>query len=54
MPKVPGVKDLNFFSSLFSAGDPVNIQLSSKYMDDLLSAKDDLKSKLVNFPESLM
>ena len=50
MQKVPGVKDLNFFSSLFSAGDPVNIQLSSKYMDDLLSAKEDLKSKLVKFP----
>jgi multidrug efflux pump subunit AcrB len=50
MPKVPGVKDLNFFSSLFSAGDPVNIQLSSKYMDDLLSAKEDLKLKLVKFP----
>ena len=50
MPKVPGVKDLNFFSSLFSAGDPVNIQLSSKYMDDLIMAKDELKSKLVKFP----
>lgn len=50
MPKVPGVKDLNFFSSLFSAGDPINIQLSSKYMDDLLMAKDELKSRLVKFP----
>ena len=50
MPKVPGVKDLDFFSSLFSAGDPVNIQLSSKYMDDLIMAKDELKSKLVKFP----
>ena len=50
MPKVPGVKDLTFFSSLFSAGDPVNIQLSSKYMDDLLLAKDDLKAKLVKYP----
>ena len=50
MPKVPGVKDLIFFSSLFSAGDPVNIQLSSKYMEDLISAKEDLKTKLVKFP----
>ena len=50
MPTVPGVKDVSFFSSLFSAGDAVNVQLSSKYMDDLLAAKDELKSKLVQFP----
>lgn len=50
MPKIPGAKDLTFFSSLFSTGDPVNIQLSSKYMDDLLAAKDELKTKLVQFP----
>ena len=50
MPVIPGVKDVLFFSSLFSAGDPVNIQLSSKYMDDLLAAKDELKTKLVQYP----
>tara|TARA_B100000809_G_scaffold247022_1_gene275588 strand:+ start:384 stop:3545 length:3162 start_codon:yes stop_codon:yes gene_type:complete len=50
MPTVPGVKDVSFFSSLFSAGDAVNVQLSSKYMDDLLAAKDELKTKLVQFP----
>ena len=50
MPMVPGVKDVSFFSSLFSAGDAVNVQLSSKYMDDLLAAKDELKTKLVQFP----
>jgi multidrug efflux pump subunit AcrB len=50
MPVIPGAKDVLFFSSLFSAGDPVNIQLSSKYMDDLLAAKDDLKTKLVQYP----
>ena len=50
MPSVPGVKEVGFFSSLFSAGDPVNVQLSSKYMDDLLEAKDELKRELVLFP----
>jgi len=50
MPPVPGVKEVGFFSSLFSAGDPVNVQLSSKYMDDLLNAKEELKRELVQFP----
>jgi multidrug efflux pump subunit AcrB len=44
------VKQLSFFSSLFSAGDPVNIQLSSKYMDDLFAARDELKEKLIEYP----
>ena len=47
---IPGVKEISFFSSLFSAGDPVNIQLSSKYMDDLFSARDELKEKLIEYP----
>ncbi len=50
MPSVPGVKEVGFFSSLFSTGEPVNIQLSSKYMDDLLDAKEELKRELVQFP----
>ena len=50
MPALPGVKELSFKSDLFSAGDPINIQLSSKYMDDLISAKDELKTQLVRFP----
>ena len=50
MPDVPGVKELSFKSDLFSAGDPINIQLSSKYMDDLISAKNELKTQLVRFP----
>jgi hypothetical protein len=50
MPSVPGVKEVGFFSSLFSAGEPVNVQLSSKYMDDLLEAKDELKRELALFP----
>ncbi len=50
MPDVPGVKELSFKSDLFSAGDPINIQLSSKYMDDLISAKEELKTQLVRFP----
>ncbi len=50
MPPVPGVKEVGFFSSLFSAGEPVNVQLTSKYMDDLLAAKEELKKELVQFP----
>ena len=50
MPSVPGVREVGFFSSLFSAGEPVNVQLTSKYMDDLLSAKEELKRELVQFP----
>ncbi len=50
MPNLPGVKELSFKSDLFSAGDPINIQLSSKYMDDLILAKDELKTQLVRFP----
>ena len=50
MPNLPGVKEISFKSDLFSAGDPINIQLSSKHMDDLISAKDELKTQLVRFP----
>ena len=50
MPNLPGVKEISFKSDLFSAGDPINIQLSSKYIDDLISAKDELKTQLVRFP----
>ena len=50
MPVLPGVKELSFKSDLFSAGDPINIQLSSRYIDDLIQAKDELKSELVRFP----
>ena len=46
MPTLPGVKELSFKSDLFSAGDPINIQLSSKYMDDLIQAKNELKYQL--------
>ena len=50
MPVLPGVKELSFKSDLFSAGDPINIQLSSRYIDDLIQAKDELKLELVRFP----
>jgi len=50
MPDLPGVKELSFKSDLFSAGDPINIQLSSKYIDDLVLAKNELKAQLVRFP----
>lgn len=50
MPKVIGVESISFFSSLFSAGEPINIQLSSNYLDDLISAKDKLKLELAQYP----
>ena len=50
MPDLPGIKELSFKSDLFSAGDPINIQLSSRYMDDLITAKNELKSELIRFP----
>ncbi|MEC7746527.1 MAG: efflux RND transporter permease subunit, partial [Candidatus Neomarinimicrobiota bacterium] len=49
-PSIPGVKNVSFLSDLFSAGDAVNIQITSKYMDDLLAARDELKSKLLQYP----
>jgi len=50
MPPVPGVESISFFSSLFSVGNPINIQLSSNYMDDLILAKNDLKLELEKYP----
>jgi multidrug efflux pump subunit AcrB len=50
MPKVIGIENISFFSNLFSAGDPINIQLSSIYLDDLVSAKDKLKIELGKYP----
>ena len=50
MPEVIGAKEVNFASSLFSVGDALNIQLSSKYIEELLYAKDELKEKLLEFP----
>ena len=50
MPDLPGIKELSFKSDLFSAGDPINVQLSSRYMDDLITAKNELKSELIRFP----
>ena len=50
MPDIPGVEELSFKSDLFSAGDPINVQLSSRYMDDLISAKNELKTELIRFP----
>ena len=49
LPTLPGVKELSFKSVIFF-GDPINIQLSSKYMDDLIQAKNELKYQLLRFP----
>ena len=49
-PEIVGTEDVSFFSSLFSAGAPINIQLTSKYTDDLLSARDYLLEKLSQYP----
>tara|TARA_B100001250_G_scaffold71576_1_gene57893 strand:+ start:392 stop:2920 length:2529 start_codon:yes stop_codon:yes gene_type:complete len=49
-PDIPGVSEVSFFSSLFSAGEPVNVQISSHYTADLLAARDELKLALLHYP----
>lgn len=47
---IPDAVELTFSSSLFSAGDPINIQLVAQNMDRLRSAADRLKSMLTKYP----
>ena len=49
-PNIPGVSEVSFFSSLFSAGEPINVQISSHYTEDLLLARDELKLALLKYP----
>lgn len=48
--EVPGPESLTLTSSLFSAGNDVEIQLSSKNFEQLLQAVERLKSEIGNYP----
>jgi multidrug efflux pump subunit AcrB len=43
---IPDAVELSFSTSIFSAGEPINIQLTSSSIDDLRKAADRLKEKL--------
>jgi len=47
---IPGADELTFQKDLFSAGDPINVQLSSQNLDDLVSMSNDLKERLRLYP----
>ena len=49
-PTIIGAKDVVFTSDLFSTGDPINIQLVSKSLDDLSSVSELLQTKLKTYP----
>ena len=48
--EIPGPESLTFTASLFSAGDPVDVQLSSNDFQQLLRAVERLKSELAGYP----
>jgi multidrug efflux pump subunit AcrB len=48
--EVPGAVSLTFHSNLFSAGDPVSVQLSHRDFDTLLKAVDQLKLVVAEYP----
>lgn len=49
-PDIIGAKDVTFSSDLFSAGDPINVQLISQDMNDLKRASLLLQERLVQYP----
>lgn len=49
-PAIPATEELVFASSLFSAGDPINIKLKSANVDQLIQASDRLKARLATYP----
>ena len=48
-PAIPGVVELTFSADLFSAGDPIDVQLRSNDVDQLREAADRLKRKLTEY-----
>lgn len=42
--------ELTFTSSLFSSGDPINVQLAGRSLDDLSRAAEELKGHLARYP----
>jgi lactate dehydrogenase-like 2-hydroxyacid dehydrogenase len=49
-PPVPGAEELVFVSSLFSVGDPIDVQLQAVDLDVLERAADELKAHLAGYP----
>jgi multidrug efflux pump subunit AcrB len=49
-PAIPDLEELTFASSLFSAGDPINIELQASSIETLERAAEDLKAKLAEYP----
>ena len=47
---IPGVDELTFQTDLFSAGDPINIQLSTSNLDDLIGISNELQNRLKQYP----
>jgi multidrug efflux pump subunit AcrB len=47
---IPDAVQLNYASSLFNSGDPINIELSSTNYDQLQQASVELKQKLADYP----
>ncbi len=47
---IPDAVELIFSSSLFSTGEPVNVQLSGPYLDRLQAGADELKAHLAQYP----
>jgi len=49
-PMIPGSEELTFTSSLFTAGEPINLWLQSADVEDLQVAAESLKVKLAEYP----
>ena len=49
-PSIPDVEELVFTSSLFSAGEPINVELSSQDVEQLEAAAEILKARLAEYP----
>lgn len=48
--EIPGVTSLQFISEISSLGEPVNVELAHEKFDTLLSASEDLKAALAQYP----
>ena len=49
-PHIPGVEELTFTASIFSSGEPVNVQFTGRDFDRLREAAARLKEHLITYP----
>ena len=49
-PSIPDVEELTYNSSLFGAGDPINIELQATSVETLEVAAEELKARLAEYP----